>query len=79
MIPEDLNLGEKLKFFRSRAKLTQSRLAKKVGVHRTTISRWEQNDHKRGIPDSYLMRIAKATHISINQLYPNEDNQLNQK
>ena len=45
-----MGLGKQIRKFRKQAQLTQPELAEKLGVHETTIRRWEQE--KDGGPDS---------------------------
>ncbi len=54
--------GERLKQLRKKAGLTQTELADLVGVHETTIRRWENNNDKP-MPDSFS-RLAKALGVS---------------
>ena len=39
----NINLGEKIKFFRNRAFLSQKTLGEKLGVSNKVVSKWEKN------------------------------------
>lgn len=56
------NFGSRLRAFRKKAGLTQPELADLVGVHETTIRRWENNGDKP-MPDSFH-NLAKALGVS---------------
>ena len=56
------NFGNRLRALRKKAGLTQPELADLVGVHETTIRRWENNNDKP-MPDSFS-RLAKALAVS---------------
>lgn len=61
-----MTLGEKIKDYRLRAKLSQEQLAHKLGVSRQAITKWE-ND--RGMPDiQNLQYLAKSFDVSIDSL-----------
>jgi DNA-binding XRE family transcriptional regulator len=49
-------------------KLTQATLAKKVGVHKITISRIERGDRQPSM--DLLQRIAKSLKVTIKELLP---------
>jgi transcriptional regulator with XRE-family HTH domain len=55
-----------LKQARTRRKLTQAGLAKKVRVHKITISRLERGDRQPSMP--LLQRLAKALGVSVTEL-----------
>ena len=54
--------GNRLRALRKKAGLTQPELADLVGVHETTIRRWE-NNNDQPMPDSFS-RLAKALGVS---------------
>ena len=56
------SFGNRLRAFRKKAGLTQPELADLVGVHETTIRRWE-NNNDQPMPDSFS-RLAKALGVS---------------
>ena len=56
------HFGERLRALRKKAGLTQPELADLVGVHETTIRRWENNGDKP-MPDSFS-NLAKALGVS---------------
>ena len=55
-----------LKRARTRRKLTQLQLAKKVGVHEITISRLERGDRQPSM--NLLQRLAKALGVPLTAL-----------
>jgi transcriptional regulator with XRE-family HTH domain len=58
--------GVLLKRARIRRKLTQVELAKKVGVHKMTISRLERGDRQPSM--QMLQRLAKALGVPVTKL-----------
>ena len=68
-----MNIGMQIKLLRKQAKLTQPELAEKVGVHETTIRRWEQG--KDGGPDiAMINKLADVFHITPEQLLSYTEN-----
>lgn len=56
--PTDMD-GKTLKALRRRLGLSQSALAREVGVHPNTVARWEADDiHMRETTDRLIRRIA---------------------
>ena len=55
-----------LKRTRTRRKLTQEALAKRVGVHKITISRLERGDRQPSM--DLLHRIAKVLKVKVTEL-----------
>lgn len=62
--------GERLRLARRRSKLSQDRLAKKIGVHLSTISRWERDHSTHEMSVKHLLRIAIATKTTPLELLP---------
>lgn len=63
---KSLTLGERLKYFRNRAELTQAELAQRIGFNRATYANWEIG---RSEPDiSSLAKIAAACRVSLDLL-----------
>lgn len=56
------HFGNRLRALRKKSGLTQPELADLVGVHETTIRRWE-NNNDQPMPDSFS-RLAKALGVS---------------
>lgn len=68
-------LGEKIKYLRTQADMTQDELAQKLGVARATIASWERN---RRQPDyDFLRKLAKIFDVTTDYLLNhNSDDQL---
>lgn len=67
-----MTLGEKLKFARKNAGLTQEQLAEKLLVSRQAVTKWEAD---KGMPDiENLKRLSKLLNISIDFLLDSEEN-----
>ena len=63
-------LGERLRTFRQRKRLTQGELAKIIGVTRQTIAKWENNER---VPDALMAKkLAKELRITADELLGNE-------
>ena len=63
-------LGERLRTFRQRKRLTQGELAKIIGVTRQTIAKWENNER---VPDALMAKkLAKVFRITADELLGNE-------
>ncbi len=54
--------GELLKSLRKRRRMTQQQLADRLGVHRSTLFRWEQGDY---LPESKTMVLELARHLRL--------------
>lgn len=55
-------IGERIRQFRKRAKLTQSELAERVGVHPVTIAKYELGKHQPSV--DALERLSDALGVS---------------
>ncbi len=64
-------LGAKLKSFRDTAKLNQAQVAELVGLSRASISNIEHG--RQPVTIETLMLIAKALHVSLKDLLPDDD------
>lgn len=65
-----MTLGEKLKFARKKAGLSQEQLAEKLAVSRSAIAKWET---EKGLPDiNNIKYIAKVLNVSIDYLLDDE-------
>ncbi len=61
-----MNIGEGIKQQRLRLGISQTELAKALGIHQQNISRWENNTH---IPDVLqCVALAKYFGITIEEL-----------
>lgn len=64
-------LNEKLKSIRTSNHMTQEVLAKKIGVTRQTVSKWEKG---YSVPDAdILLKIADVFDISVSELLGTND------
>ena len=54
-----MEIGKRLKQLRKQARMTQPELAERVGVHETTIRRWEQEKDK-GPDAAMVIKLAEA-------------------
>jgi len=59
------SFGALLKSFRTRRRLTQQQLAQAIGVHRSTIIRWELGDF---LPESKALVLELARHLHLDEL-----------
>lgn len=57
-----MNIGERIKKIRKQKKLTLVELGEKIGLKKSTISRYEKNDIN--IPSDKLEKIAHALNVS---------------
>ncbi len=63
----EINIGEKIKKYRSKLGLSQEDFAKKSGVKYTTLTKIESNVIKK--PSVFIMaKLAKALGVSIEDL-----------
>jgi transcriptional regulator with XRE-family HTH domain len=65
-MPRDWWRGTMLKTARTRRKLTQAKLAEKLGVHQVTIARLESGTRRPSM--AMLQRLAKALGVPITAL-----------
>ena len=64
------SFGKTLKALRKKSGLTQAELAFTVGVHETSIRRWETGDR---LPNAeYVKKLAEALHVNEQQLFRDE-------
>lgn len=61
-----MKLGDRIKYFRKKKKLTQDELSNKCGISRNALSNYELN--KRTPPINVIMKIAEALGIPPTQL-----------
>ena len=62
-----MGIGKRIRELRKRAGMTQPQLAERVGVHETTIRRWEQETDK-GPDTAMIMKLAEALNVSAENL-----------
>ena len=61
-----MTVGEKIYILRTKAGLSQEKLAEKIGVSRQSVSKWETNVT---IPDTeYVIKISKVLCVSLDAL-----------
>ena len=73
-----MKIGERIRELRKRAKFTQPELAEKIGVHETTLRRWEQ-DKDKGAGFDMLQKIAEALNTTVGYLMGESDNPESEK
>lgn len=61
-----MSIGQRIKLFRQKANISQEELAVKVGISRISMSNYERGE--RIPPVDVFLRIAKALHISMDEL-----------
>jgi transcriptional regulator with XRE-family HTH domain len=66
-----------LRTYREGARLTQIKLAKLLGVSRTTVARWETGLRK--VDDELLHSVSAKTGIPVGELRPDLANLLRQE
>ena len=64
---DNVEIGQKIKYYRKLAGLTQEQLAQKTGLSQNYISMLEQN--KVGFSKPTLEKIAQALNISVGDLF----------
>lgn len=62
-----MGIGKRMKELRKKAGMTQPQLAERVGVHETTIRRWEQETDK-GPDTAMIMKLAEVLNVSAENL-----------
>ena len=68
MDTKNLTLGEHIRTLRRRAGLSQTKLAQIVGVHLSSISRWERDLTTGDMSLKHFMKIAQATGTPVSEL-----------
>lgn len=68
MNPEFLTLGEMLRLMRKRAKISQTQLSRRLGVHISTISRWERDQNTEEMSVKHFFGIVRLTRVSLRDL-----------
>ncbi|MBF0493439.1 MAG: helix-turn-helix transcriptional regulator [Deltaproteobacteria bacterium] len=63
-----LTLGELIRTLRHRSKLSQTELARVVGVHFSSISRWERDVSTDEMKLKHIVKLASATNIPLPEL-----------
>ena len=64
------NVGQRLKLLRETLNLSQAKLAKKLKVSQSAISKWESGE--RDIPTAILVRLKKEFGVNLNWLLSGE-------
>lgn len=65
---EEVDPGTVIRLARTKAKLTQAQLAKKLGVRQSAVSQWENGTVSPEMPTR--LRLAQLLHIPPSQLFP---------
>ncbi len=68
MNTKNWTLGEQIRTLRRRSGLSQTKLAQIVGVHLSSISRWERDLSTEEMSIKHFMKIAQATHTQVSEL-----------
>lgn len=68
MNTKGLTLGELIRTLRHRLKLSQAKLAKFVGVHFSSISRWERDVATDEMKLKHFVKLAEATKMPLPDL-----------
>ena len=61
-------IGAKIAYYRTLRQMTQSELAKKVNLSRSTLGRIERGKYNQGVPISTLLDIAEGLRIELSAL-----------
>ena len=61
-------IGAKIAYYRTLRQMTQTDLAKKVNLSRSSLGRIERGKYNRGVPISTLLDIAEGLHIELSSL-----------
>ncbi len=64
---KDIDIGQKLKYYRQKKKITQKTLSKQLGVVQSTVSAWETGIN---VPDVYTFcQILKFLDVSLIEFF----------
>jgi len=66
-----MQYGDKIRELRRKSNLTQSQLAKKLGVSTGAVGLWEVN--KREPDSNILLKLSKVFNVSVDYLLDNEE------
>ena len=61
-------IGAKIAYYRTLRQMTQTDLANKVNLSRSSLGRIERGKYNRGVPISTLLDIAEGLHIELSSL-----------
>ena len=61
-------IGAKIAYYRTLRQMTQTELANKVNLSRSSLGRIERGKYNRGVPISTLLDIAEGLHIELSSL-----------
>ncbi len=71
MAKELFHLGDKIKYMREQSGMTQSELARQLGLSRSSVNAWEMG---LSIPSTqFIVELAKIFHVSADYLLGIED------
>lgn len=73
-----MGVGQRIKELRKQGGMTQAELAERVGVHETTIRRWEKETDS-GPDTAMIVKIAEALNATIEELLSENSNALGDK
>lgn len=66
------HIGKKIRYFRTKNKMTQKELGEKVGVKHNTISSYEKGTND--VEHDILFKMAEILNVSINDFFPSINN-----
>lgn len=66
-----LTLGEIIQTHRRRSKISQAQLAQEVGVHLSSICRWERGQATEEMAVKHFLKIVQTTKIPVSEFLPN--------
>jgi len=68
-----LTLGEMIQTHRRRSNISQAKLAEYVGVHLSSICRWERGLATEEMAVKHFLKIVQATKIPISEFLPESE------
>jgi|GEM_PF-1683322 len=74
-----MTLGQRLKYFRKKARKSQKSIEKEIGIPQATLSGWENDNSEPTVSD--IVKLAKAFYLQPYKLLedPSDENESNSK